>query len=309
MNAKVQNAVQNTIDQTHTADGKTLAEVVSNLSKGDLAKSYKFMDAAYDIQFGADGIEDTQNKLQGLQGKVGEQVFAIAKLAMDHCGKDRLVIALSYFKTLCSKAEEYKEHWYTAKYKEEKPIGQLIPLWSQYKSRIAKGMEKGLNPYALIENTDAPLYATAAQYSTAVQKIEKEERATGSQAGEERNTEGQASTQLQLVVRGWSPTLSAAMDVMVKALNALNHEEQDKFANQILDIAAAAATFKNANKSHGAPVTGEVVTGENGEVTGTTRSDEPVSAEAVAALQDAVDSGKPKAEETPKATGRKTRAA
>jgi hypothetical protein len=227
--------------------GKPLIEVLKDLDKGDLKRAYKAMDAAYDIQFGKDGIEDTQAKLVGLQGKVGEQVYEIAKIAMEHC-ENRLVIATSYFKALCSQAETYKQNWYISKYKEEKPMSQLIPLWSQYKSKIAKGMEKGIDPSERLDDTDAPKYATAAQYSAAVVAMERDARATGSQAGNERNTEGQTATQLQLVTKAWSPRLAAAMEVMCKALNGLTHEEQDKFATKILDLGAEITTYANTAK-------------------------------------------------------------
>lgn len=236
-------AVQNTKPDT-SLDGKTLGEVLKDLDKKDLKAAYKAMDAAYDIQFGKDGIEDTQTKLQGLQGKVGEQVYAIAKVAMEHC-RNKLVVARSYFLALCSQAETYKQNWYIAKYKEEKAIGTLIPLWSQYKSRIAKGMEKGIDPSEKIDDTDAEKYATAAQYSAAVQAMEKAARETGSQAGNERNSDGATATTLQLVTKGWSPRLAASMEVMCKALNGLTHEEQDKFADKILELGAEITTFAN----------------------------------------------------------------
>lgn len=272
--AAVQNTNGTSEDQTKL-NGQTLGEVVKNLDKADLARAYDAMNAAYDIQYGKDGIEEVQAKLAGLQGKVGEHVYEIARIAMKHC-ENRLVIARSYFLALCSQAETMKTNWYAGKYKEEKPIGQLIPLWSQYKSSIAKGMEKGLDPNALIEGTkDAPRFATAAQYRAEVQRIEKETRGANERDDGNGKTDGQVATGLSIVVSGWSPKLRASMEVMCKAFNALNHEEQDKFAPQILDIAAAAVTFKNEQKSHGAPVTGQIQSDSNGNVTGTSRSDAP----------------------------------
>ena len=238
-------AVQNTPKPDTNLNGKTLGEVLKDLDKKDLKAAYKAMDAAYDIQWGQDGIEEVQAKLTGLQGKVGEHVYEIAKIAMQHC-EGKLVVARSYFLALCSQAETMKTNWYANKYKEEKPIGQLIPLWSSYKSSIAKGMEKGIDPGTLIEGTtDTPLYATAAQYRAAVQKMEAEGRETGSQAGNARNSEGQTATQLQLVTKGWSPKLAASMEVMCKALNGLTHEEQDKFAPAVLSLGAEVTTYAN----------------------------------------------------------------
>lgn len=247
-NAAVSNAVQNTPTLPDTSlHGKPLIEVLKDLDKSDLKQAYRAIDTAYDIQWGKDGINDHEERLKGLQGKVGEQVYSVAKVAMEHC-EERLVIARSYFLALCSQAETHCQNKYIQKYREEKPIGQLIPLWSAYKSTVAKGMEKGLSPLETMEDSDAPKYATAAQYRAAVQTLEKEERATGSQAGGERNSEGQTATQLQLVTKGWSPRLSAAMEVMCKALNGLSHEEQDKFASKILDLGAEITTFANTAK-------------------------------------------------------------
>lgn len=245
--AAMQNTKETPAPDT-SLDGKTLGEVLKDLDKKDLKAAYEAMNKAYDIQWGKDGIEEVQAKLTGLQGKVGEHVYDIAKIAMEHC-KGKLIVARSYFLALCSQAETMKTNWYANKYKEEKPIGQLIPLWSAYKSSIAKGMEKGIDPNALIDGTnDAPLYATAAQYRAAVQKVEAEGRATGSQAGNARNSEGQTATQLQLVTKGWSPKLAASMEVMCKALNGLTHEEQDKFAPAILQLGAEITTYANTAK-------------------------------------------------------------
>lgn len=246
-NTAVKTAVQNTPSADTTLDGKTLGEVLKDLDKKDLKAAYDHINQAYDIQWGKDGIQDTQDKLTGLQGKVGEQVYAIAKVAMDHC-KGKLVIARSYFLALCSQAETMKQNWYTKKHGEEATIGKLIPLWSQYKSSIGKGMEKGIDPEALIEGTDSPKYATAAQYRAEVQKMEKEANATGSQAGNTRNSEGQTATQLQLVTKGWSPQLGASMEVLCKALNGLSHEEQDKFASSVLNLAAEVTTYHHTVK-------------------------------------------------------------
>lgn len=246
-NAAVKEAVQNTkpTPADTSLDGKTLGEVLKDLDKGDLKAAYAAMNQAYEIQWGKDGIEDTQAKLQGLQGKVGEQVYAVAKVALVHC-KGKLVIARAYFLALCQQAEDMKVNWYTNKYKEEKPFGQLIPLWSQYKSSIAKGMEKGIHPNAIIDGTDdAPMYATAAQYRSAVQAADAAERATGSQAGNERASDKQVATQLQVVTSDMSPKLQATLSTLIQALRRLTHEEQDKFAETLLETAAEVATFAN----------------------------------------------------------------
>lgn len=247
-NAAVSNAVQNTPPTPDTSlDGKTLGQVLNDLDKKDLREAYKAIDTAYEIQWGKDGIEDVQEKLKGLQGKVGEQVYTVCKTAMEHC-KGKVIIARAYFLALCSQAETHCQNKYIKKYGEEKPIGQLIPLWSTYKSSIAKGMEKGIDPAETMEDSDAPKFATAAQYRAAVQALEAAERTTGSQAGNTRNSEGQTATTLQLVTKGWSPKLAASMEVMCKALNGLTHEEQDKFADAILNLGAEITTYANTAK-------------------------------------------------------------
>lgn len=248
--AAVSNTVQNTVGKPPLPDtslhGKPLVEVLKNLDKSDLKQAYTAMNEAYDIQWGKDGIEEVTAKLQGLQGKVGEKVYTIAKIAMKHC-ENRLVIARAYFLALCSQAETMKTNWYADKYKEEKPIGQLIPLWSQYKSSIAKGMEKGIDPNMLIEGTDAPKYATAAQYRAAVQVLEKEAKGANERNDGDK-TDGQVKTGLSVITSGWSPQLRASMEVMCTAFNGLTHEEQDKFAPKVLDLAAEVTTYKNTAK-------------------------------------------------------------
>jgi len=244
-NAAVTKAVQNTVTESTTLDGKTMGQVVNDLDKSDLKASYKAIGAAYDIYWGKDGIDDTQQKLNSLQGKVGEHVYDVLKLAMEHC-KGKLPIVKAYFAALCKKAEEYQMSKYVKENKEEKPISQLIPLWPQYKASLLKGIDMGMSPEDVIDDTDAPKWPTAAKFRTEVQRREKEAKGgTGSQAGNERNNSNQTATQLQLVTKGWSPQLSASMSVLCQALNRLTHEEQDKFAPTVLNLAAEVETFAN----------------------------------------------------------------
>jgi hypothetical protein len=257
-NAAIDTAVQNAktaaeiakLSEGTSLNGQTLGQVVDpkNLDKGDLAKAYDAMNAAYDIQWGKDGIEETSQKLQGLQGKVGEHVYAVAKIAMAHC-EGKLLIARAYFLALCSQAEDMKTKWYTGKYHEEKPIGQLIPLWSQYKSSIAKGLEKGLSPFDLIEGTtDAPRFATAAQFRAEVQKIEKEAKGANERP-EGTQSDGQVATGLSVITSGWSSMMRASMEVLCKALNGLSHEDQDAFSAQIRDLAEKVMAFQAMRKA------------------------------------------------------------
>lgn len=241
-------AVQNTsVAENTTLDGKTMGQVVNDLDKGDLKKAYKAIDAAYDIHWGKDGISDTQAKLEGLQGKVGEHVYDVLKLAMQHC-KGKLPIVKAYFAALCKKAEEYLLSRYVKENREEKPISEIVPLWPQYKTSFLKGIDLGMSPDDTIEDTDAPRWPTAAKFRTEVQKREREAKGGNAQAPGERNSANQTATQLQLVTKGWSPQLSASMSVLCQALNRLTHEEQDKFAPGLLELAAQVETY--ANEAH-----------------------------------------------------------
>lgn len=218
-----------------------------DLDKKDLKAAYKAIDSAYTIQWGKDGILELEGKLEGLRGKVGEHVFDVAKVAFERC-KGALVVARQYFLALCEQAENHIQAKYIEQFKEEKPIGQLIPMWSQYKSSIAKGMERGIDPMERREDTDSLKYPTAATYRAAVQEIEAKERSTGSQAGNDRNSQSETTNQLQLVVKGWSPALSAAFAVLMPEMNRLTHEEQDKFVPLVIDLAAKVKTA--ADKAH-----------------------------------------------------------
>jgi hypothetical protein len=258
-NANVQSAVQNTLQGAVNPSAVTttgpyrmldtaspeVAELVKdeNLAKKDLKVAYKAIFDAYDIQWKKGGIEDTQTLLKGLQGKVGEHVYAIAKTAMEHCKGYSLSVTRLYFHALCSKAEEALKSKHIEEKNEEKPIGQLIPLWSVYKTSIAKGLEKGIDPAMRNEESNALVYPTASLYRAAVQEIEAKERQTGSQAGNGRNSDKQTSSAFQLVAKGWAPRVSAAMDVLCQSLNSLTHEEQDKFAPQILALGNEVAEF------------------------------------------------------------------
>jgi hypothetical protein len=292
MNTQVTNAVQTTLKGTNDGDptklnGKTLGEVLKDLDKSDLKQAYTLMDEAYDIQYGKDGIEDTTNKLTTLQGKVGEKVYAIAKIAMEHCA-GKLAIARSYFLALCDQAERHKENWYVKKHGEEQAIGKLIPMWAQYKSSIGKGMELEMNPLSIMEGTtDSPQWATASQYRS---EVNKRVASTGSQAGNERNTSGQVATQLQLVAKGWSPKLQASMEVLCTVLNQLTHEEQDTFAPGILNIANEVQLELNLRRKETSVPSGEIVTDANGKVIGTSSSTPEVSEETATELSDAIGS-------------------
>src|ERR1700749_487592 len=96
MNA-VANAVQNTLNANDTTlKGQTMGEVVNNLDKAQVKAAYKAIDAAYDIVIQKDGIEDTQRRLKGLQDKVGEKVYELLQMSVEHC-EGKLVIAKAYF--------------------------------------------------------------------------------------------------------------------------------------------------------------------------------------------------------------------
>lgn len=298
VNAAVQTTTRKTDEQVRadtSANGLTLGQIVAdeNLDKKDLKTAYKSIFDAYTIQWGKDGIEDTQEKLKGLQGKVGEKVYAVAKVAMEHC-QGKLVVTRVYFLALCKKAEEALANKHIEEKNEEKPIGQLIPMWSQYKSSIAKGMELGIDPSARNPESNSLLYATASQYRNAVQEHEKK---TGSQAGNERNSNNQTSSAFQLVSRGWAPRVSAAMDVLCQSLNGLTHEEQDKFADKILTLGAEVAEFvKNRQAAYA-----DASSPEN------QRTAEDLDVGTQAALQTALD--KDDKDEQPKGKKQRARAA
>jgi len=264
-----------------------VAELVKdeNLSKKDLKIAYQAVFAAYDIQWKKGGIEDTQNLLKGLQGKVGEQVFTIAKAAMDHCKGYSLAVVRLYFLALCSKAEEALKSKHIEEKQEEKPVSQLVPLWATYKTAIAKGLERGIDPYTRNEESNALLFPTASLYRGAVQELEAKERGSNDRNdGNGRNDEKQTTTALQLVVKGWAPRVSAAMNVLCQSLNGLTHEQQDKFADKILILGNEIAEFRRMS----APSAGEIAAAKAGaSLEGSTEQDMDVGAKA--ALQEALD--------------------
>lgn len=249
---------------TTLSDGRTMGQVLGNMDKKDLKAAYEAADKCYDIQWGVDGIEELRGKLKTLENSVGEQVYKIARIAYTHC-EGKLLIVRSYFLALCKSAEEHLTAKHTeasrkAGAAEELPIGKLVPQWPVYKSSIAKGLEMGIDPDERREGSvsaaspeGSPRYPTASKYKSAVEEKAKEtgtsENGTGGQAGQGRNTEGQTSTQLQLVVKGWSPGLRAAMDVLCQGLNALGVGDQDGFAPQILELAGRVAQIVAIRKA------------------------------------------------------------
>lgn len=326
-NQAVSNAVQNTPEK---ANGQTLGEMISNPDKSDVKFSYEKAKKAYDLKWGEGGLDEAEARVGELKGKIGEQVYDIFRRAMSHCeGLPNVVAAArSYGMALCDRAEDFIIKYDTKLNNNERklPISTLIPLWPKYKSAIALGMEKGMNPLELMEGTpagaEAYRWSTAAEYKTAVDKLGS--TGGGNQTGQGGDQGGQNKgagvTALKAVVSDLSEKMGPAVRTLLEGIRRLDHEEQDIFAQEVLNLGGKVIAYADSDErkaklaskaeaTKAAPVTGQIVEDGNGNVTGTTRSDEPVSQEAVAALQTAIDGGKPKAEETPKATGRRTRAA
>jgi len=238
MNANVQDVVQTLLQKT---GAKTAGELETkltvnpaNLNREALKVAYDRINKAYDIQIGKGGIEETQNKLKSLQGQVGEQVYSVAKRAIEEVGKN-LRFAAAYFRALCTQAEIQLINKHATQQGEKAAISDLVPLWPQYKGSIAKGMELGIDPFEYIPDTTTYKYAMATQYRAEVQK---RERATGAQNdGEERNSKKQVENQFQLVAKGWSEKLTPAMQVLVQELNRLSHEDQDTLATEVMALA------------------------------------------------------------------------
>lgn len=202
-------------------------------------RACKAVDEAYEITWKVGGIEDLKGKLEGLNGKVGEKVYSVAKDALLLAG-NKMNVARAMFLALCAVAERHIMNKHTEAKKETVSMGKLIPQWSNYKSVIAKGLEKGLDPTSRSDVGDSLKYATAAQYREAVTKAS--ETGTGSQAGNQR-ANNQNGTVLQLISRGWSPSLSAAMGVLTDGLNSLEHTEQDKVAPWVAELASKVHEF------------------------------------------------------------------
>lgn len=235
MNVKANDAVQTLLQKTGAKSASELETKLTvnpaNLNREALKFSYDCINEAYDIQIRKGGIEEVQGKLKELQGMVGEQVYAVAKRAIIEVGKN-LKFAAAYFKALCTQAEQQLINKHAKEAGEKATMSDLVPLWSQYKTSIAKGMELGIDPDEPIPDTDTPKYAMAAQYRTEVQK---RERQTG--ANTERNTSKQTATQFQLVAKGWSEKLTPAMGLLVTEMNRLNHTDQDEFAVKVMALA------------------------------------------------------------------------
>lgn len=266
----VANAVQTTLKATVGETEKKplpsvdttpqLKEIATEKLNDDLLrKSYELADHAYDIQFGKDGIEELNQRLTGLQGKVGEVVFAIAKLAYSYCESipngHGLTIARQYFMKLC----EYDEAHLVSRYVEdsaakgnaqELPISKLIPTWSNYKSSIAKGMERGLDPMARDPKTATEknpkgslMWPTAANYRAKVAEMDALERGANERDTDKPADRKEKEAALTVITSGWVGPLKGAMEIMNKELNRLSHDDQLQFVESVLAIAGQAKTL------------------------------------------------------------------
>lgn len=233
MNTKVQSAVASMLPNGRSNGPATVKIEESKLPPEARKVSYKAIDEAYEIQVRKGGIEDTQNLLKGLQDKVGEKVYVIAKEAIE-LGNGRMEVCKAWFLALCASAEQHLRATFIAKHKEEPPaIGQLIPQWSNYKSIIGKGFDLKLNPLAIDEVGKHETYPTASDFRAAVQKASQ---ATGSQAGSTRASNA-SSPVLSLIDRGWAPSLAQSMQVLCEGLNSLSKEEQERTAPWVAELA------------------------------------------------------------------------
>lgn len=293
MNA-VSNAVQNTLN------GKTLGEIVNEPAKEDLKKSYAAISSAYDIVIRQGGYDDTKAKLKGLENDIGEKVYDILKISMEHC-EGKLPMVKAYFAMLCKKSEEYFLSKYIKANKEETTIAKAIPLWPAYKSSLLKGLDYQMSPAVVIDDTDAPRWPTAAKFRTEVQKREKEEKGGNASTPDQRNTAKQVTNTVSLVAKNWSDALAGAMNVLCTALNRLDHIDQDRFASAVLALGTQVTAFADQRKvavAETAPAqepapSAPPIPVENDEI----------SSEAKAALQNALTKPEPKVE-APKGRGK-----
>lgn len=308
-NQAIANAVQNTIT-TKTAP---LAEVMKNLDKKDLAVAYKAVNDAYLLQ---GDIENAQAKITRAQMGIGDHVLTIAKQARVHCvaqGYD-LVLTRHYFLALCDQAELALINKHVEDKSEKKAISTLIPVWPTHKSNIAKAMELKIDPTERMDGVDSPKYATATQYVNAMKEAVKDSGAnkTGSQAGNmsDRKSDKDTAKTLSVITSTWNSSLQAAIQVLSQGLNRLDAEEQQAWAPKVLSLAAEVTTFADSDERKArlqakadalkaAPVSGEIIEDVNGNVTGTSRSDEELDPGEKAALAEALAK-----EEKPKSRGR-----
>lgn len=240
MNA-INTAVQAAMLPKQNATAEVKFEVLpeDQLPKDAKKHAIDAIDRAYDIQFGKGGILDTSKQLVELKDKVSELVYGVAKEAVSLAGKN-LRIARAMFLGLCAVAEAHIKSRHVEKKSEELPIGQLIPQWSTYKSTIAKGLEKGMDPETRNEIGNALKFPTGTAYRNAVLEASK----PGSQAGTQR-ANNKDSPVLELVSRGWSGKLSAAMQVLCEEFQALTSSEQDLMAPLVVELAGKVHTFRN----------------------------------------------------------------
>ncbi len=240
---------------TTLSTGATLGQIVNNPSKTDLKEAYVYADKVYDIQFGSGGIEELEGKLKDKKESVGETMYKILVLAYKHC-EGKLLIVRPYFRVLVDAAEEHivSKHIEASRKAgaaDERPIGQLIPSWSVYKSTISKGLELGIDPDTRREGTDSLLYPTAAKYRKAVDEKVKATASggTGAQTGSDRKSDKEVATVTALQTKGWSPSLAAAMTVMCQGLNMLTVADQDRFAPALLEISSEVAELVGQRKA------------------------------------------------------------
>lgn len=228
-----------------SADVQIIPE--DKLDKSSIKVAIKAIDNAYTIQWGKDGILDTQVKLNGLKDKVSEQVYSIVKEAVKIAGNDMLM-ARQVFLSLCAVAETHIKSKHIEKKEEDLPMGQLIPSWANYKSEMSKGLQAGLNPEVRAAEGGALKYPTGDAFRKAAQ-LATSPNGTGSQAGQTRaNTAG--SPVLELTQRGFTVGLAAGIQVLLDTCSKLNQGQQDRAAKLIVELAGTMTKWPAEAEAH-----------------------------------------------------------
>lgn len=192
------------------------------------------------------GYIEVANKLETLTGGLASYLLSIAIQAVD-LGKNSLPLGLKYFGALCNDAETH------IKAREEVDnIKDVIPCYPAIKSTIRAAMDAGFSPKDFTgDDGKTPSYY-------ALRKALQDKRRDEGRAphrndtgeGEEGGT-AEPTVALTAQAEGGTgkvrvtPTLLGVINVMTRAINGMDNDTQDKFAEK---LAALVAKFAPAVK-------------------------------------------------------------
>ncbi|MDE2097317.1 MAG: hypothetical protein KGL39_08750 [Patescibacteria group bacterium] len=178
------------------------------------------------------GVAEMETKLEQKRNGLAQGIFELAVTA-SKLGQGKQSWTIAYFKEICKAAEnEFKDA-----HADVENIKTVLPCWPVFKSELNRAIDVGLNPQ------DFSSYGAikAARMEQSRAERESEEMRTGERAGttgagaEEGTGVAEALGAGKVTI---TPKLAAVLKVMQAAINGMDADTQDAFADKLARLIA-----------------------------------------------------------------------